>query len=90
MTLTNEAGTEVARGICHNEDVDLVIDTNGEPLGDNRVAIHIAESLCEAEVPSEWMWSMHFWPISRVYLNGATMYDHKQTHLYRAALNKSR
>jgi len=90
VTLTNEAEAKVARGICHNVDVDHVIDMNGEPLGDDWIAIHIVESLCEEEVPLEWMWSMHSWYISRVYLNGASLYDYKQTHLYRATINGSR
>ena len=54
---------EVAKGICHSVDADLIIDMDGKPLGDNRVAIQVAESLCEAEVPSSWMWSMRSWPI---------------------------
>jgi len=33
---------------------------------------------------------MHSWHISRVYLNGANVYDHEQTHLYRTAMNGSR
>jgi len=90
ITLTNEVGVEVARRICQNVDADLVIDMNEEPLGDDRVAIHIVESVCEEEFPSEWMWSMHSWHISRVYLNGASLYDHEQTHLYRAAMNGSK
>jgi len=90
VTLTNEVGVEVARRICQNVDVGLIIDMNGEPLGDDRVAIHIAESLCKEEVPLEWMWSMHPWHISRVYLNGTSLYDHEQTHLYRAVMNGSK
>jgi hypothetical protein len=58
MTLTNESGVDVARGICHSVKVDLVIDSDGIPLDNDRVAILIAESLVEDEVPSEWMFSM--------------------------------
>ena len=64
VTLTNEFGEDVARGICHSVDVDLRIDMDGRPLNEDRVAIKIAESLCEAEVPSLWMWSMRSWHIS--------------------------
>jgi len=62
---------------------------NEEPLSDDRIAIHIAESLCK-EVPSEWMWSMNSWHILRVYFNNASLYDHELTHLNRAAMNGSR
>jgi hypothetical protein len=58
MTLTNESGVDVARGICHSVKVDLVIDSDGIPLDNDRVAVLIAESLVEDEVPSEWMFSM--------------------------------
>ena len=30
---------------------------------------------------------MHSWPIGRVFLNGASMYDHEQTDMYRRAMN---
>ena len=39
VTLTNESGEDVARGICHSVDADLVIDIDGRPLGDDRIAI---------------------------------------------------
>ena len=55
VTLRNEAEDDVAKGICHSVDADLMIDMDGKPLGEDRVAIQIAESLCEAEVPSSWM-----------------------------------
>ena len=90
VTLQNEAGCEVAKGICHSVDAERIIDMDGKPLGDDRVAIQIAKSLCEFEVPSAWMWSLHSWPISRVYLNGASLYDHDQTSIFRAAANLSR
>jgi len=62
-TLVNDKGEDVARGICHSVDSNLVIDIDGMPLGDHRVAIQIAESLTETEIPSDWMWSMRSWPI---------------------------
>jgi hypothetical protein len=76
ITLTNESGVDVARGICHNVSAELVIDSNDLPLGNDRVAIQIAESLLEEEVPSELMFSMRAWHIPRVFLNSASLYDH--------------
>ena len=64
-----------------------MVDTNGRPIGDDHVAVQIAETLKEEEVPSRWMWSMHSWPIKRVFLNGASLYDHDQTDMYRRAMN---
>ncbi len=90
VTLINESGLEVAKAICHSVDADLVIDTDGKPLGDDRVAVQIAESLCEEEVPSEWMFSMHSWHITRVLLNDASLYDHDQTNIYNSAVTASR
>ena len=52
MTLKNEDRLEVARGICHSVDAHLVIDTDGKALGDDRVAIQIAEFLSETDIPS--------------------------------------
>ena len=87
VILMNEAGEDVARAICRSVDASVVVDTNGRPIGDDHVAIQIAETLKEEEVPSGWMWSMHSWPIGRVFLNGASMYDHDQTNMYRRAMN---
>ena len=78
VILTNEAGEDVARAICRSVDASVVVDTNGRPIGDDHVAVQIAETLKEEEVPSRWMWSMHLWPIGRVFLNGASLYDHDQ------------
>jgi hypothetical protein len=86
VTLRNESGVDVARGICHNVKVDLVIDSDGMPSGNDCVAVQIAESLVEDEVPSEWMFSMRAWHIRRVFLNGASLYDHDQRHIYNAAV----
>jgi hypothetical protein len=86
MTLTNELGVDVARGICHSVKADLVIDSVGMSLGNDCVAVQIAESLVEDEVPSEWMFSMRVWHIYRVFLNRASLYDHDQRHIYNAAV----
>jgi hypothetical protein len=40
----------------------------------------------EDEVPSEWMFSMRAWHIRRIFLNGASLYDHDQRHIYNAAV----
>ena len=64
-----------------------MVDTNGRPIGDDHVAVQIAETLKEEEVPSGWMWSMHSWPIKRVFLNRASLHDHDQTDMYQKAVN---
>ena len=87
IILTNVAGEDIARAICRSVDASVVVDTNGRPIGDDHVAVQIAETLKEEEVPSGWMWSMHSWPIKRVFLNGASLHDHDQTYMYRKAVN---
>ena len=87
VILMNETGEDVTRAICWSVDTSLVVDTNGRPIGDDHVAVQIAETLKEEEVPSGWMWSMHSWPIKRVFLNGASLHDHDQTDMYRTAMN---
>ena len=44
VVLKNKAGVVVGKGICHNVSSDLIIDSNNQPLGDDRVAVQIAES----------------------------------------------
>ena len=82
----NESGVDVMRSMCHNVSAELVIDSNNLPLGNDRVAVQIAESLLEEEVSSEWMFSMRAWHLCRVFLNGASFYDHEQQHIYSAAV----
>jgi hypothetical protein len=76
--LTNESGVDVARGICHCVKAKLVVDSDGMPLDNDRVAVQIAKSLLEEDVLSEWMFSMRAWHTRRMFLNGASLYDHDQ------------
>jgi len=87
VTLRNDAGEDVTNGVCQNVDPELVIDMDGRPLGDNRVAVQIAKSLCEEQVPSGWIWLMLSWDIRQVFLNGFSLYDHNQTYMYNTAMN---
>ena len=86
MTLTNESGVDVAYGICHCIKAELVVDNDGMPLDNDCIAIQIAESLLEEDVPSEWMFSMRVWHIHWVFLIGASLYDHDQWHIYKAVI----
>ena len=66
VALQNDAGVVVGREICHNVDSFLIIDSDNQPLGDDRVAVQIAESLSERDVPSDWVFQLKAWHISRV------------------------
>lgn len=63
VTLRNIEGVDVARALCQNSsqaaEGDARGHVEGEPFGDNQIYVQIAESLCEAEVPSHWMWLTH-------------------------------
>ena len=61
VILKNDASEDFGRGICHNVDADLVIDSENQPLGDDHVAISIAKSLSEEYVPSDWMFQLCGW-----------------------------
>ena len=85
VALQNDAGVVVGKGICHNVDSALIIDSDNQPLGDDCVAVQIVESLSEHDVPSDWVFQLRAWHISRVFLNGASLYDHEQMHLFRVS-----
>ena len=70
VTLKNEAGESVGKGICHNVNSDLIIDNDSQPLRDDQVVVLIAESLLEHDVPFNWLFQLRSWHISRVFLNG--------------------
>ena len=90
VALQNDAGVVVGKGICHNVDSSLIIDSDNQPLGDDRVAVQIAESLSERDIPSDWMFQLRAWHISCIFLNGASLYDHEQMHLFKVSLGASR
>ena len=90
VALQNDAGVVVGKGICHNVDSALIIDSDNQPLGDDRVVVQIAQSLSERDVPSDWVFQLRAWHISRIFLNGASLYDHEQMHLFRVSSRASR
>ena len=40
VALQNDARVIVGKGICHNVDLDLIVDNDNQPLGDDRVVVH--------------------------------------------------
>ena len=90
VVLKNEVGVVVGKGICHNVSLDLVIDSDNQPLGDDRVVVQIAESFSEYDVPSDWMFQMRAWHIKCVFLNDASLYDHEQMNLFNLASQAAR
>ena len=85
VTLKNEAGESVGKGICHNMNLDLIIDSDNQPLGEDRVAVLNVESLSEHDVPSDWLFQLSSWHINRVFLNCTSLYNHEQMNLFNLA-----
>ena len=88
IALKNDA-VVVDKGICHNVDSALIIDSNNQPLGDDRVAVQIAKSLSEHDLPSNWVFQLRAWHISRVFFNGASLHNHEQMHLFNVSSGAS-
>ena len=53
VVLKNEVGVVVGKGIFHNVSSDLVIDSDSQPLGDDRVAVQIVEFLSKHDISSD-------------------------------------
>ena len=85
VALKNDASMVVGKGICHNVSSDLVIDSDNQPLRNDRVIVQIAESLSKHNVPSGWLFQLRSWHIKHVFLNGASLYDHQQMNLFNLA-----
>ena len=88
VTLRSEDGVDLARGIYQNIDPDLIIEVDGKPLGDDRIAVQIAESLNEELFSSANMWSLRSWHIKHVFLHN-DLFDHDQSNIYNVATNSS-
>ena len=80
IALQNDAGVVVGKGICHNVDSAFIIDSNNQPLGDDRVVFKIAESLSKHDIPFDWVFQLRAWHINLIFLNGASLYNHEQMH----------
>ena len=89
VALQNDAGVVVGKGICHNEDSALIIDSDNQPLGDDHVKVQIAEPLLEHDVPSNWVFQLRAWHISCVFFNDASLHDHEQMHLFNVSSGAS-
>ena len=85
VVLHRADGFPIAKGICQNVSSDVVVGSSG-PLGDNRVAIQISSSLSMADVPDEWRYSIHAWPIEFVFYNGASFRDHELRAQYNSRI----
>ena len=86
VSLKNEVSVVVCEGIFHKVCSDLIINSDNQPLGDDLVAIQIAESLSEHNISSKWLFQLRSWHISCIFLNGASLYDHEQMNLFNLTL----
>ena len=68
VALKNDAGIVVGKGICHNVDSAFIIDSDNQPLGDNRVVVQIAKSLSDDDIRFDWVFQLRAWHISRIFL----------------------
>ena len=89
VALQNDAGVVVGKGIFYNVDSAFIINSDNQPLRDDRVAVQIVESLSERDVPFDWVFQLRAWHISCVFLNGASLYDQKQMHLFKISSGAS-
>ena len=78
VMFTNESQVDIARGIYYSVKAKLVVNSDGMPLDNDRVVVQTTKLLLDKDVRSEWMFSMRAWHIHRVFLNGASLYDHDQ------------
>ena len=63
VILRISSGADVGIGLCQSVDSGFVPETGGRPLGDDHVAILIAQTLDEDEIPLNWMFTLRAWPI---------------------------
>ena len=57
VVLHNASGVVVAEGICLNVSSNIVIGSS-RPLGDTHVMVQILSTLCKANVPDNWRYSI--------------------------------
>jgi hypothetical protein len=77
--LHNDDRIAVGEGICYSIKSNLVVGSTG-PLGDTQVAIQISKSLKLDEFPDDWRYSVRAWPITHVFYNGTSFFNHERRH----------
>ena len=80
MFLHNENGDAVGEGICHSIKSNLVVGNNG-PLSDTHV-VQISKSLKEDEFSDNWRYYVPVWPITHVFYNRASLFNHERRYLF--------
>ena len=81
VSLHNNDGIAVGEGICHSVKSNLVVGSTG-PLGDTHVAVQISRSLKPDEFPDDWRYILAAWPITHVFYNGASFFNHERRHKF--------
>ena len=77
VILKNETSEDVAKGICHNVNIDLIINSDNKPCEDDCIGVQISESFSEQDVPSNWLFQLRSWYICNIFLNGASLHNHE-------------
>ena len=81
VSLYNENGDVVGKGISHSIKSDLVVRNNG-PLSDTHVVVEISKSLKVDEFPNNWRYSIRAWRITHVFYNRASLFNHERRHKF--------
>ena len=81
VQLHNSDGLVVGEGICYSVDSNLVEGCNGA-LGDSLVSVQICKSFYPVDIPEDWRYSLRAWPITQVFLNGASLHNHEVCYEY--------
>jgi hypothetical protein len=68
-------------GICHSVKFDLITGSNG-PLRDTHVVVQISKSINADEFLDDWKYSVRAWPITHVFYNGASLFNHERRHKF--------
>jgi hypothetical protein len=81
VSLFNNDRIAVGDGIRHSVKSDLVVGST-RPLGDTHVAVQISKSLKPDEFSDKWRYSIRGWPITHVFYNDASFFNHERRHKF--------
>ena len=81
VSLDNDNGIVVRERIFHSVKSDLIVKSTG-PLRATQVAVQISKSLKLDEFPDDWRYYVRAWPITHVFYNGASFFNHKKWHKF--------
>ena len=81
VSLHNGSGVCIAEGLVRNLRSNAIVGSAG-PLGDSQVFVQVSLTFVEEEASDEWNYLFKSWLIQQVFLEGVSLFHHRERNVY--------